>query len=100
MSLNTIVAMAQSQSLIARVAAQAAELGNTQPQQWAGNNILILVATAGAALQAAWDGAAGNVDVNPDTGKRSDIITDAMIQTAVSNMKTSQGPGNQGWPAA
>lgn len=98
MSLNTIVAMANSQSLIKRVAAAAAELGNTQPTAWASNNILTLVATAGASLQTAWDGANTSRNVNPDTGYRDDIITDAMINTAVTNLKASQGSGAQGWP--
>lgn len=99
MSYNTIVAMANSQSLIARVAACAAEQGNTSPQSWAGNNILPLVATAGAALQNAWEGAAADPNANPDTGKRTDVITDAMILSAVQARKTAQGAGNQGWPA-
>lgn len=99
MSLNTIVSMSQSQSLILRVAAQAAELGNTTPNSWASNNILPLVATAGSALQTAWDSAAADPNANPDTGKRDDVITDAMIQTAVSNMKAQQ-LGTQGWPAS
>lgn len=99
MSLNTIVRMSQSQSLIARVAACAAELGNSTPQTWAGNNILPLVATAGVSLQSAWDAAATSVNVNPDTGQRDDIITDAMINTAVSNLKAKQ-LGTQGWPAS
>lgn len=97
MSLNTIVAMANSQSLIKRVAAQAAELGNTQPSTWAVNNILTLVATAGTGLQTAWDSASADVNANPDTGFRDDVITDAMISTAVTNLKTKQGVGSQGW---
>lgn len=96
MSYNTIVAMAQSQSLIARVAACAAEQGNSQPQAWAANNILPLVATAGAGLQTAWDSASTDPNANPDTGKRTDIITDAMILTAVQNRKAAQA-GTQGW---
>lgn len=99
MSLNTVVKMSQSQSLIARVAACAAELGNSSPQVWAGNNILTLVATASASLQTAWDAADTSINVNPDTGQRDDIITDAMINTAVSNLKAKQ-LGTQGWPTA
>lgn len=98
MSYNTIVAMANSQSLLQRVAACAAEQGNTEPQVWAGNNLLALVATAGASLQTAWDGASSNPNGNPDTGKRTDVITDAMILSAVQARKTSQA-GTQGWPA-
>ena len=98
MSYNTIVAMANSQSLIARVAACAAEEGNSQARAWAGNNILALVATAGPGLQTAWDGAASDPNANPDTGKRDDVITDAMILSAVQGLKTAQA-GTQGWPA-
>lgn len=98
MTYNTVVAMANSQSLIARVAACAAELGNTQARQWAGTNILSLVATAPATLQTAWDGAAADENANPDTGHREDVITDAMILSAVTALQTAQGPGNQGWP--
>lgn len=98
MSYNTIVAMSQSQSLLQRVAACAATLGNTQPISWAANNLLILVATAPASLQTTWDGASTSIDVNPDTGKRDDVVTDAMILSAVQNLKNTQGSGNQGWP--
>ena len=96
MSYNTIVAMANSQSLLQRVAACAAEQGNSTPQVWAGNNLLSLVATAGAALQTAWDGAATDPNANPDTGKRTDVITDAMILSAVQAKKAAQA-GSQGW---
>jgi hypothetical protein len=99
MTYNTVVAMAASQSLIARVAACAAELDNTQARTWAGTNILSLVATAPSALQDAWAGAAADENANPDTGYREDVITDAMILAAVTTLKTAQGPGVQGWPA-
>lgn len=99
MTYNTVTAMANSQSLIRRVAACAAELGNTTPTVWAGQNILILVATADASLQTTWDSAANDPNGNPDTGFRTDIITDAMINTAVSNLKAKQ-LGTQGWPTS
>ena len=99
MSYNTIVAMAASQSLLNRIAACAAEEGNTQARSWASNNILSLVATAGPGLQNAWEGASADPNANPDTGKRDDVVTDAMILSAVQALKTSQGAGNQGWPA-
>lgn len=100
MSYNTIVAMAASQSLQARVAACAAEEGNTQARLWAANNILTLVATAGPGLQTAWDTGTDDDNANPDTGKRDDVVTDAMILSAVQALKNAQGPGNQGWPTA
>lgn len=98
MSYNTIVAMSRSQSLQARVAACAAEEGNTSPLVWAANNLLILVATAGAGLQTTWDSASTDPNANPDTGKRDDVVTDAMIQAAVDSLKAKQGAGAQGWP--
>jgi len=96
MSYNTVVAMANSQSLQARVAACAAELGNTMPQSWAANNMLILVATAGSTLQTTWDSASTDPNANPDTGKRDDVVTDAMINSAVTSLKSKQA-GTQGW---
>lgn len=98
MSYNTIVAMSRSQSLQARVAACAAEEGNTSPLAWASNNLLILVATAGSSLQTTWDSASTDPNANPDTGKRDDVVTDAMILSAVQNLKATQGSGAQGWP--
>lgn len=97
MTLNTVCNMAQSHSLIMRVAACAAELGNSTPQVWAANNILPLVATAPVSLQTAWDAANTSVNVNPDTGARDDIITDAMINAAVTALRAKQ-LGTQGWP--
>lgn len=98
MTYNTVNEMAQSQSLIARVAACAAALGNIAPRNWAASNILTMVATADASLQTTWVAAQGNPNANPDTGFRTDVVTDAMILTAVTALKNSQGV-DQGWPA-
>lgn len=83
MSYNTIVAMAESQSLINRIAACAAEQEIPSPRQWAGNNVLALVAAAPESLQTAWDSAVDDDNANPDTGRRDDVITDAAILGAV-----------------
>lgn len=99
MSYNTIVAMANSQSLMARVSACAAELGNTQSRNWASQNMLTLVAGAPASLQTAWDAAVADKNGNSDVGFRDDVVTDAMILSVVTPYKTSQA-GSQGWPAA
>ena len=96
MSYNSVVHMSQSHSLILRVAACAAELGNTQPTVWAANNIMGLVATAPATLQTTWDSASVDPNANPDTGEREDVIMDAMILSAVTAAKTAQA-GTQGW---
>lgn len=99
MSYNTVVEMANSQSLISRVAVCAAELGNTTPRPWAGANILQLVAMAGPNLQSVWDTAVADKNGNPDVGYRDDVVTDAMILQVVTPYKTSQA-GTQGWPAS
>lgn len=95
-----MVDMSRSQSLMARVAACAAQQGNTTPNVWASNNLLPLVAQADASLTAAWQSAMDDPDGNPDIGKRDDVVTDAMILAAVNNRKASQGPGIQGWPTS
>ena len=98
MSYNTIVAMAESQSLIARVAACAAEQGNSNPRGWTGTNMLALVAGAGPGLQATWEASVDDENANPDTGRRTDVVTDAMILSAVQARKATQGVAD-GWPA-
>lgn len=102
MSYNATVTMGNSQSLLARVAACAAEQGNNNAPAWAGQNLLSLAADSAFGWAAAWDSAlsSATLNVNPDTGKREDVITDAMILTAVQARKASQGAGNQGWPTS
>lgn len=99
MSYNTVNEMASSQSLISRVAACAASLGNTNPRNWAIQNILSMIATADPSLQTTWTNAEGNPNANPDTGFRTDVVTDSMILTAVTALKNSQG-SDQGWPTS
>ena len=101
MSYSSIVQMGQSQSLMARVAACAAEQGNQTPQQWAADNLLSIAADASHGFSDAWTYARGvmTVNNNPDIGARDDVINDNMILSAVQARKALQGPGKNGWPA-
>lgn len=84
MSYQSMVAMAASQSLITRCTAAAAAAGLRQPPlPWVQQNIWRIVATGG--WDQRWDDAIAtqSADVNPDTGMRSDVITDDMIRAAV-----------------
>lgn len=82
-SYNAIILIAGSPSLTTRVAAAAASEGALDPVRWAQDHIWALAAEPGWAD--AWLSAiaAYNVNVNPDTGQRDDVITDAMILGAV-----------------
>lgn len=101
MTYAAIVEMSNSASLSARVAACAAEQGNSQARQWAGANLISVVADPAFGWPAAWDFAKGTATINnnPDIGARDDVISDVMILAAVQARKASQGAGNQGWPA-
>jgi hypothetical protein len=79
--------MSKSESLIARVAACAAEEGfKDDPTSFAQNNIWQIIAAGN--WDAQWDSAqaSASVNVNPDTGARDDVITDAMILSVVQPM--------------
>jgi hypothetical protein len=84
MTYASIVEMAGSQALQARVAACAADEGQTgNVLEWAFSRIWQIAATPGWAP--AWDSAqaSSSVNYNADTGARDDVITDAMILSAV-----------------
>lgn len=83
MAYRDIVTMAGSRSLIERVAACAAAKSLTQPLAWAESNIWQVAAHG--TLSDAWATAEANktVNVNPDTGARTDVVSDAMIEAAV-----------------
>lgn len=102
MTYNSVVQINSSDSLRQRVSACAAEQGNTTPTAWANANLFSLASDPQFGWGAAWDSAvaANSVDVNPDTGIRDDVISDAMILSAVQSRKASQGQGTLGWPAA
>lgn len=92
MSYQSVVEMAGSQSLLARVVAAAAGEGLTEPLQWAQANIWQVVSEPG--WTDAWDYAQGvaSVNVNPDTGARNDVINDNMILGAVQAIMAEQTP--------
>lgn len=83
MTYQSVVEMASSQSLLARVVAAAAGEDVAEPLTWAQRNIWQVVSEPGWAD--AWDYARDttNDDVNPDTGKRPGVINDTMILAAV-----------------
>ena len=81
MSFQSIVVMAGSQSLRARMVAAAAAAGLEDPLGFVDRNMWQLVSTTG--MDTAWDAAAGDNNMNPDTGVRTDVITDAMIESAI-----------------
>lgn len=98
MTYQASVDMGNSQSLLARVAACAAEQGNSDGRTWAANNLLKIATDPAQGWPAAWDYAKGNMNVNknPDIGMHDDVITDAMILSAVQAYKAQQA-GTQGW---
>lgn len=83
MSYASIVEMANSGSLRSRVTACVAQEGIDNPEQWTASNIWKIVSQPGWADD--WDYTKGtyNVNNNPDTGARSDVIDDAQILAAV-----------------
>ena len=90
MSYQAIVEMASSQSLQARISACAAGEGQDDALQWTQQNILKLCNTPD------WDDAwsyakdTSNINQNPDTGARDDVINDNMILGAVQALRTAQ----------
>jgi len=90
MSYLSVVEMAGSQSLLSRISACAASEGQDEPLAWAQANMWALCATPD------WDDAwayardNANVNVNPDTGMRDDVINDNMILGAVQALRTEQ----------
>jgi hypothetical protein len=87
MTYQSVVEMSKSESLIARVAACAAEEGfQDDPMSFARNNIWQIIAAGNWDTQ--WDSAqaSGSVNDNPDTGARNDVVTDGMILSVVQPM--------------
>lgn len=83
MSYQAVVQMANSSSLLQRVAAAAAEEGMADPMDWAQRNLWKVVSSPG--WRDAWSYAEDvkTVNQNPDTGIRTDVINDDMILAAV-----------------
>jgi len=93
MTYSSVVEMAQSDSLLNRVAAAAASEGfEDDPVSFARNMIWQIVASPG--WSEAWDSAqaAASVNDNPDTGARDDVITDGMILSAVQPLLNPPDP--------
>lgn len=90
MAYQSIVEMAGSQSLLTRICACAAAEGQPEPMAWAQANMWWLCSSPDwdDAWQYAVDNA--NVNVNPDTGIRNDVINDNMILAAVQSLRSAQ----------
>ena len=88
MSYNTIIEMARSASLQSRVAAAAAAEGYHDPVNWAGDNMWAVVAAPGWAALWEYYGVAPQMTINvqPDLGIRTDVITDEAILGVVQPM--------------
>jgi hypothetical protein len=87
MTYTSILEMAASQSLQARVAACAADEGYIgDPVEWARQNIWAVVSSSDWISN--WDSAKASqtVNDNPDTGARNDVVSDAMILSVVQPM--------------
>lgn len=80
---RAITEMSTSPSLLDRIAACLATRGAANPRDVATSNAWRFAATPG--WGETWQGAvdAYNINQNPDTGARNDVITDAMIEEAV-----------------
>jgi len=82
-SYSSIVEMANSASLIGRITAGVAGEGIDNPEAWTRSNIYKIVSQPDWDTQ--WDYALGTktVNVNPDFGIRTDVISDLNILAAV-----------------
>lgn len=83
MSYKDVLEMAESYSLMRRVAACAAQEGIANPLQWAADSMWTLAATPGWAADWAYAVDTATVNQNPDVGQRDDVIDDAQILSAV-----------------
>lgn len=94
MSYRAIVEMASSTSLMNRLIACAADEGCPNPVQWVQDNLWKIVSTDPwpADWQYASDVAAGNPNVNPDLGSRTDVIDDGKMLAAVQPLVQADYP--------
>jgi len=83
MSLNALSQMRHSGGLVARVTACVAQEGEAQPENWVVSNLWKVTARSDWIQAWAYAEEVKTVNVNPDTGQRDDVITDAMILAAV-----------------
>jgi hypothetical protein len=85
MALSDIASMTNSGSLRNRILAAAARAG--KDTAWTNTNLYALCATEGwDTAWAAAKSAADAINANPDTGIRTDVITDDMITAAVQEL--------------
>lgn len=89
MAYQSVVEMAGSPSLLARIIAAAAGEGIIDPRAWAQERAWRIVSEPGWAE--AWDYARDTAtdDVNPDTGRRPAVINDGMILSAVQAVRAA-----------
>lgn len=83
MSYSDVIAMAQSSSLITRIIACAAAEDIPNPTGWVGERNWKFASTPGWAAQWSYAVDTATVNVNPDTGARIDVISDADILSRV-----------------
>lgn len=87
MALSDIADMTSSPSLRARIIAASAR--QDRDMGWVNLYLTTICATEG--WDAAWvSGKNGGPNVNPDTGMRTDVISDDMITTAVQQLINAQ----------
>jgi hypothetical protein len=90
---QSIVEMAESESLRNRITGAVAEEGfPDNPASFVEQNIWHIVAAGN--WDAEWDSARASAspNVNPDTGARDDVITDAMILSVIQPMMPEPEP--------
>lgn len=83
MSYSSIVEMANSASLIGRITAAVAGESIENPEAWTRTNIWKIAAQPGWADDWAYADDTATVNVNPDLGIRTDVISDVKILAAV-----------------
>lgn len=86
MAYKDIVDMAGSQSLTSRIVAAAAQESVDEPLAWVQSRIWKFAASPGWADAWAYANGTATVNNNPDTGVRDDVISDAMILSAVQSV--------------
>lgn len=91
---RSIVNLANSASLRARVEACAADEGINNPEGWVSEHRWHFATQPGLAddWEYAANIAATNPNVNPDLGARTDVIDDAKILAAVAAIRAEYGP--------
>lgn len=86
MSYTTMIDMSQSGGLIRRLTACAAQEGAPNPEGWAFENRWGFYALMDWSEAWEYAEATKSVNVNPDTGARTDVVTDQMILSAMQAM--------------